>query len=829
MYIFGGWVPMLLNPDRPDAVQDKEWRCTNTVAVFDIPSNTWEYVSSEISDESAPKARAGHCAVSIGSRVMIFSGRDGYRKAWNNQVCCKDLWILETSKPAKPERIVLTKSGTSVLEITWGEVTEADKFLVQIQKVDPKEYEASVKELNEETTMSGIGVLAAAAAAQTPQKILATPIKGNPTAGAQTIRYITPSTVITAAGGGGGANLKIPANLRLIANMPGGGGGGSGAKLVLKSPAGGVGGLQSGTFTLVKTPQGMALANTGGGGTSTPQLLRVVSSSSSSGGGSQVTLTTNKSSTTSSSSPLTTTISPVITGSGGTAKTGTATPNVRMIVVPQGGNGTPRLTGLQLTPGAKTVRFPASTLVNGGASGTQRIVLAPGAQQIRLVASPGAAGASSQRFVVLSAGQTPTTNTTPAAAVTSSTTKTSSSGGATTKTTNSTETILIDDSDAPPAAVAAAEQKEAPTSKPTSSEMIPQTDGADDDDFSESTNSNNSNALSSSQQDSAIENAVASISSLEPPQPPLLPRPTSPLLTPEHPLQSSEDESNSGDCELLPKPSTSSNSSTAAAAATTASSESSTAAGTSATSADSAVNGNGSSSSGQQSTTTTTEEASKKKPPSQVKYATWYNVGTFSRNSCSISKFLVPGDEQCLAAFNPDGDLTSTTILNYDNFDQVNLEPGVAYKIRVCGINTRGRGEWSEPCTLKTAQLGYPPPPSSIKITKVNNGVNISWTIPQSFSQNDVTDYSVYLGVNNESAANANAQAFQLVYQSAATTCFVSNETLAKAWTNPNPKPAILFRITARNAKGYGPATQIRWLQDAGKRPLPAAKVSDTP
>ncbi|KAH9395681.1 Host cell factor 2 [Tyrophagus putrescentiae] len=778
MYIFGGWVPMLLNPDRPDAVQDKEWRCTNTVAVFDIPSNTWEYVSSEISDESAPKARAGHCAVSIGSRVMIFSGRDGYRKAWNNQVCCKDLWILETSKPAKPERIVLTKSGTSVLEITWGEVTEADKFLVQIQKVDPKEYEASVKELNEETTMSGIGVLAAAAAAQTPQKILATPIKGNPTAGAQRFATSHPG------GGGGGANVKIPANLRLIANMPGGGGG-AGAKLVLKSPAGGVGGLQSGTFTLVKTPQGMALANTGGGGTSTPQLLRVVSSSSSGGGGSQVTLTTNKSSTTSSSSsPLTTTISPVITGSGGTAKTGTATPNVRMIVVPQGGNGTPRLTGLQLAPGAKT--------------------------QIRLVASPGAAGASSQRFVVLSAGQTPTTNTPSAAAVTSSTTKTSSSGGATTKTTNSTETILIDDSDATPTTAATAEQKEAPTSKP-SSEMIPQTDGADDDDFSESTNSNNSNALSSSQQDSAIENAVASISSLEPPPPPpLLPRPTSPLLTPEHPLQSSEDESNSGDCELLPKPSTSSNSSTAAAAATTASSESSTATGTSATSADSAVNGNGSSSSGQQSTTTTTTEASKKKPPSQV-------------------KFLVPGDEQCLAAFNPDGDLTSTTILNYDNFDQVNLEPGVAYKIRVCGINTRGRGEWSEPCTLKTAQLGYPPPPSSIKITKVNNGVNISWTIPQSFSQNDVTDYSVYLGVNNESAANANAQAFQLVYQSAATTCFVSNETLAKAWTNPNPKPAILFRITARNAKGYGPATQIRWLQDAGKRPLPAAKVSDTP
>lgn len=45
---------------------------------------------------SSPRARAGHCAVAVGSRIYIWSGRDGYRKSWNYQVCCKDLWYLET-------------------------------------------------------------------------------------------------------------------------------------------------------------------------------------------------------------------------------------------------------------------------------------------------------------------------------------------------------------------------------------------------------------------------------------------------------------------------------------------------------------------------------------------------------------------------------------------------------------------------------------------------------------------------------------------------------------------------------------------------------------
>lgn len=41
-------------------------------------------------EENIPKARAGHCAVGINSRMYVWSGRDGYRKAWNNQARIND-------------------------------------------------------------------------------------------------------------------------------------------------------------------------------------------------------------------------------------------------------------------------------------------------------------------------------------------------------------------------------------------------------------------------------------------------------------------------------------------------------------------------------------------------------------------------------------------------------------------------------------------------------------------------------------------------------------------------------------------------------------------
>ena len=56
---------------------------------FTSETNAWELLGHECLDENTPRARAGHCAVTVNTRMFIWSGRDGYRKAWNNQVSKK--------------------------------------------------------------------------------------------------------------------------------------------------------------------------------------------------------------------------------------------------------------------------------------------------------------------------------------------------------------------------------------------------------------------------------------------------------------------------------------------------------------------------------------------------------------------------------------------------------------------------------------------------------------------------------------------------------------------------------------------------------------------
>lgn len=51
-----------------------------------IETLTWEELNIDLRDEYVPRSRAGHSAVAIHNRLYIWSGRDGYRKAWNNQV-----------------------------------------------------------------------------------------------------------------------------------------------------------------------------------------------------------------------------------------------------------------------------------------------------------------------------------------------------------------------------------------------------------------------------------------------------------------------------------------------------------------------------------------------------------------------------------------------------------------------------------------------------------------------------------------------------------------------------------------------------------------------
>ena len=56
--------------------------------------------------------------------------------------------------------------------------------------------------------------------------------------------------------------------------------------------------------------------------------------------------------------------------------------------------------------------------------------------------------------------------------------------------------------------------------------------------------------------------------------------------------------------------------------------------------------------------------------------------------------------------------------------------------------------------------------------------------------------------------------AFVRVYAGPHPSALVLHAVLAKAHLDVSSKPAVIFRIAACNEKGYGPATQVRWLQE---------------
>lgn len=323
MFVFGGWVPLLdenkdENQDWQPQEHEKEWKCTNSLAILDLETYAWQEVHSS---EPKPRPRAGHCATVVRNRLFIWSGRDGYRKAWNNQVCCKDLWYLESDRPAAPGRVQLVRAMTNSLEVNWSATPNADSYLLQIDKYEMPPAPPPVPAASPQPTpskqirltspvkspatpasgvggkLTGIQTLAAAAAAtqkiNTPIRVVTpnprpagTVLKTIQTSGQKQIILQKPAQggqilvqkpgqtqVLVQKSGGQQVIVQKPGTVsgqQIILQKPAGGNvQTTGKQIILQKPAGAAGQQQiilqkpssaAQYVTLVKTSQGMTVA-----------------------------------------------------------------------------------------------------------------------------------------------------------------------------------------------------------------------------------------------------------------------------------------------------------------------------------------------------------------------------------------------------------------------------------------------------------------------------------------------------------------------------------------------------------------------------------------
>lgn len=190
----------------------------------------------------------------------------------------------------------------------------------------------------------------------------------------------------------------------------------------------------------------------------------------------------------------------------------------------------------------------------------------------------------------------------------------------------------------------------------------------------------------------------------------------------------------------------------------------------------------------------------------------WCDVGVVKDTTCLVKEFYSTSNT------NEHNRISSDNLPVYRNRSKIKIQPGASYKFRVASINSYGRGEWNDISNYKTCVSSYPKAPSGVKIIQLLRGVNLTWEVPNGAGK--ILEYSVVLAIKSckvvpqKSSAKITSNIhFYQVYCGPNNSAIISQKLIKLAAIDQTKDPAIIFKISAKNEKGYGSATRVRWLQ----------------
>ncbi|VDD74692.1 unnamed protein product [Mesocestoides corti] len=949
MFVFGGWVPLVIDDMKTTA--EKEWKCTNTLASLNLDTMSWEPFQMEIFDDSlVPRARAGHCAVAVNTRLYVWSGRDGYRKAWNNQVCFKDLWFLETDKPPAPNRVQLVRAGTQSLDVTWGSVPTADAYILQIQKYDvstPSSVQSPsvIPRLSSPMALgdapqpkSSVGGMATPSAPSQQRLVASSTVPVGATslqalanvataAPVRTISSVT-SPQTTPVAGGVAAGHRIPTVVTptglKITPVPGSAVTGRAAILVAAQ-----------SQQQITQPSGLIRATSVVTTAAKPQIItgssakQIVTTNTSATGG--LTVGSVTSATTPSGPSAASSVVHLV-------KTPTGLIRPIKFLSPSNTLGQQQ----QLNVSAKTISvhtsqgnnpkvikaFPASVLQKPGpgkpifiTSGTPARPITPAAEHTANVNIQGVTTAPRQQQVVIvgttdvfsppiylvyrtgnvaSPGQASIVWATPAKPVTTIANVTGGSGnqdggqsditkftgshlpqldgaedeeekelsGTTSKADEELQCrevanphggsgigealspateqsnlhsgtdvgTLVDNMAAETAAELLATVEENRTEASAINDEHSTTPDGDGEKYSATMTSEDAADELNAASTSCFQGIGVNKTELSAPLKTGDPLATLASVATRRGNDTESDESQTAVDSLLENSKKLQQQSMRSAGMTAAVPPSQSKV-TFLPRLSTPVMGPTASTGGPQLIQTN--------PPSNVAMTTrsdcsWHDVGVIKLPKFSVTMYSAHTNDAGISVEAIDA-LQGPNGIGPNGIPpqgpKISLAPGTAYKFRVAGLNACGRGPWSEISAFKTCLPGFPGAPSAIKITTNEQGAQLTWEPPQN-TAGRIIEYSVYLAVRAQPGSGKElpetkaSMAFVRVYAGPSPSALVGHSVLSKAHLDVSSKPAVIFRIAACNEKGYGPATQVRWLQEShtpGQGASVGAPLPDAP